>query len=71
MMSLLTSTAAVASASLLLLLLLLLVMLLLLLLLLQAAAIQWPDIFQSAAAEAAKPQLVEQMRAVRPVVETG
>eukprot|EP00882_Tetradesmus_deserticola_P010232 GHRQ01010810.1.p1 GENE.GHRQ01010810.1~~GHRQ01010810.1.p1 ORF type:complete len:302 (+),score=126.20 GHRQ01010810.1:460-1365(+) len=37
----------------------------------KAAAIQWPEIFQSAAAEAAKPQLVEQMRAVRPVVETG
>lgn len=41
------------------------------LLLLQAAAIQWPEIFKTAAAEAAKPQLVEQMRAVRPVVETG
>ncbi|WIA23028.1 hypothetical protein OEZ86_009943 [Tetradesmus obliquus] len=37
----------------------------------KAAAIQWPEIFQTAAAEAAKPQLVEQMRAVRPVVETG
>jgi hypothetical protein len=37
----------------------------------QAAAIQWPEIFGTAAAEAAKPDLVEKMRAVRPVVETG
>lgn len=39
--------------------------------LLQAAAIQWPDIFTRPEAEAAKPDLVEKMRAVRPVVETG
>jgi len=37
----------------------------------QAAAIQWPDIFTRPEAEAAKPDLVEKMRAVRPVVETG
>jgi hypothetical protein len=37
----------------------------------QAAAIHWPDIFNTPEAEAAKPRLVEQMRAVRPVVETG
>lgn len=37
----------------------------------QAAAIQWPEIFVTEAAEAAKPDLVEKMRAVRPVVETG
>eukprot|EP00775_Hariotina_reticulata_P011464 gene11464-11610_t len=37
----------------------------------KAAAIQWPEIFQTTAAEAEKPRLVEQMRAVRPVVETG
>eukprot|EP00879_Flechtneria_rotunda_P032260 GHRR01035436.1.p1 GENE.GHRR01035436.1~~GHRR01035436.1.p1 ORF type:complete len:159 (+),score=49.21 GHRR01035436.1:393-869(+) len=37
----------------------------------KAAAIQWPEIFKTPEAEAVKPQLVEQMRAVRPVVETG
>lgn len=37
----------------------------------KAAAIQWPHIFDTPEAEAAKPRLVEQMRAVRPVVETG
>lgn len=37
----------------------------------RAAAIQWPEVFATEAAEAAKPRLVEQMRAVRPVVETG
>lgn len=37
----------------------------------QAAAIYWPDIFATPEAEAQKPRLVEQMRAVRPVVETG
>jgi hypothetical protein len=37
----------------------------------QAAAIQWPEVFATPEAEAAKPRLVEQMRAVRPVVETG
>ncbi len=38
---------------------------------LQAAAIQWPEIFTSPAAIARKDELVEKMRAVRPVVETG
>ncbi|KIZ05430.1 hypothetical protein MNEG_2528 [Monoraphidium neglectum] len=37
----------------------------------KAAAIYWPDIFATPEAEAQKPRLVEQMRAVRPVVETG
>lgn len=37
----------------------------------KAAAIYWPDVFATPEAEAAKPRLVEQMRAVRPVVETG
>lgn len=37
----------------------------------QAAAIQWPEIFNTPEAEAAKPELVEKMRKVRPVVETG
>jgi hypothetical protein len=37
----------------------------------QAAALQWPELFQTPAAEAAKSELVEKMRAVRPVVETG
>ncbi len=37
----------------------------------QAAAIQWPEVFGTAAAEARKDELVEKMRAVRPVVETG
>ncbi|KXZ52324.1 hypothetical protein GPECTOR_10g956 [Gonium pectorale] len=37
----------------------------------KAAAIQWPEIFRTAEAEARKEELVEKMRAVRPVVETG
>ena len=37
----------------------------------QAAAQVWPEIFTSPAAEARKDELVEKMRAVRPVVETG
>ncbi|GBF95946.1 hypothetical protein Rsub_08069 [Raphidocelis subcapitata] len=37
----------------------------------KAAALKWPEIFATPEAEAAKPRLVEQMRAVRPVVETG
>ena len=37
----------------------------------QAAARVWPSIFLSPAAEARKGELVEKMRAVRPVVETG
>lgn len=37
----------------------------------QAAARLWPEIFASAAAESRKEELVEKMRAVRPVVETG
>eukprot|EP00798_Chlamydomonas_sp_ICE-L_P026047 gene26047-11745_t len=37
----------------------------------KAAAKQWPEIFDTPEAEAKKPELVEKMRAVRPVVETG
>lgn len=37
----------------------------------KAAAILWPGVFATPEAEAAKPRLVEEMRAVRPVVETG
>mmetsp|Transcript_24172 Transcript_24172/g.52804 ORF Transcript_24172/g.52804 Transcript_24172/m.52804 type:complete len:294 (+) Transcript_24172:56-937(+) len=37
----------------------------------KVAAIKWPDIFSTPAAEARKEELVEKMRAVRPVVETG
>lgn len=37
----------------------------------KAAALQWPEIFTSPAALARKDELVEKMRAVRPVVETG
>ncbi|KAI8469636.1 MAG: hypothetical protein J3K34DRAFT_454173 [Monoraphidium minutum] len=37
----------------------------------KAAALQWPEVFATPEAEAAKPKLVEQMRVVRPVVETG
>jgi phosphoglycolate phosphatase-like HAD superfamily hydrolase len=37
----------------------------------RAAQQQWPEVFNTPAAEAARPRLVEQMRAVRPVVETG
>jgi len=37
----------------------------------KAATVQWPEIFSTAEAEARKPELLEKMRAVRPVVETG
>jgi hypothetical protein len=37
----------------------------------QAAAEQWPHIFATPEAEVRKAELVEKMRAVRPVVETG
>lgn len=37
----------------------------------QAAAKVWPDVFGTPEAEARKGELVEKMRAVRPVVETG
>ncbi len=37
----------------------------------QAAAILWPEVFATEEAEAKKEELVEKMRAVRPVVETG
>ncbi|KAG2501909.1 hypothetical protein HYH03_000407 [Edaphochlamys debaryana] len=37
----------------------------------RAAAIQWPEIFRTPEAEARKGELVEKMRIVRPVVETG
>jgi len=37
----------------------------------RAAAKLWPDVFGTPAAEARKGELVEKMRAVRPVVETG
>ncbi|EFJ53097.1 hypothetical protein VOLCADRAFT_101579 [Volvox carteri f. nagariensis] len=37
----------------------------------KAAALLWPEIFQTPEAEARKNELVEKMRAVRPVVETG
>lgn len=39
--------------------------------LMQAASKVWPDVFGAAEAEARKGELVEKMRAVRPVVETG
>lgn len=38
---------------------------------LKAAARVWPDIFNTQAVEARKAELVEKMRAVRPVIETG
>ena len=38
---------------------------------LQAAAKLWPDVFQTPEAESRKGELVEKMRVVRPVVETG
>ena len=38
---------------------------------LQAAAALWPDRFSAADAVAHKDQIIEDMRAVRPVVETG
>jgi hypothetical protein len=37
----------------------------------QAASKVWPEVFRTAAAEEKKEELVEKMRAVRPVVETG
>lgn len=37
----------------------------------QAAAKLWPDVFATPEAEACKEELVEKMRVVRPVVETG
>lgn len=37
----------------------------------QAAKKLWPDIFTSADAQARKDKILEDMRAVRPVVETG
>lgn len=37
----------------------------------QAAAKLWPEVFATPAAEARKEELVEKMRVVRPVVETG
>ena len=37
----------------------------------RAAQAQWPEVFNTPEAAAAQPRLVEQMRAVRPVVETG
>ena len=37
----------------------------------QAAAKLWPDVFGTPEAEARKGELVEAMRIVRPVVETG
>ncbi|GIM02068.1 hypothetical protein Vretimale_6800 [Volvox reticuliferus] len=37
----------------------------------KAAALLWPEIFLAPEAEARKDELVEKMRAVRPVVETG
>lgn len=37
----------------------------------QAAAKLWPDVFATPEAEARKEELVEKMRVVRPVVETG
>lgn len=37
----------------------------------QAAAIQWPEIFTTPAAAARYDELMDKMRAVRPVVETG
>ena len=39
--------------------------------LLQAAAKLWPEVFATPEAEARKGELVEAMRLVRPVVETG
>ena len=38
---------------------------------LQAAAKLWPEVFQTPEAESRKEELVEKMRVVRPVVETG
>ena len=37
----------------------------------QAAERLWPSIFKTPAAEARKAELVDKMRAVRPVIETG
>ena len=37
----------------------------------QASARLWPEIFNTPMAEARKLELVEKMRAVRPVIETG
>ncbi len=37
----------------------------------QAATKLWPEVFESAAAHNRKAELVEKMRDVRPVVETG
>jgi hypothetical protein len=37
----------------------------------QAAEKLWPDVFSSVDAQARKDKLIEDMRAVRPVVETG
>jgi hypothetical protein len=37
----------------------------------RAAAVQWPDVFRTPEAEAQQDRVVEGMRAVRPVVETG
>lgn len=37
----------------------------------QAAAKLWPEVFETPEAEARKEELVEKMRVVRPVVETG
>ena len=37
----------------------------------RAAAVQWPDVFRTPEAEAQQERVVEGMRAVRPVVETG
>jgi len=37
----------------------------------KAAAIQWPETFKTNAAEARKHELMDKMRLVRPVVETG
>ena len=39
--------------------------------LMQAASALWPDVFNTEAAKSKKAQVLEQMRAVRPVVETG
>ena len=37
----------------------------------RAAAIKWPEIFTTPEAEAQQERVIEGMRAVRPVVETG
>lgn len=37
----------------------------------QAAAKLWPEVFATPEADARKEELVEKMRVVRPVVETG